>query len=437
MLCTAAAVIGTATAPPASAFSTLGSSSNCQPAAGLSLAIGEPPQPGSVDANGDLILYCRTPATNSRDGAYTQGANTDGTVNYVGACSVDIPYEQAQVLSETFRESSSLSQVGLVDVSPIAFWTGTIGATIVARPDYFLYGSVIGDASNSEDVLGADWASASAYGPAPPGARLGSGLADGGMITAGLANEIVSVQISTDLPGSWYTTASGAHLCQGPELIATFTLQQDSSNPPSETSEVVPTWAPPTEQEALDSLGAAAGQVQTSAPDDYVVFAPTCFWVSPQPVSPPFDAKVENVLGPPDSNGESIVYSYYLDVAPSSTVHWSFGDGTGEDMPASGSGPGSCVSHYYKQVSGEGNVPAVGATVSASQDVVVTAFVGWVDAEGSAHYRCVTTDGGLADTDQGTEAAAVTSCSTTYADALMDTPLPPKPVYQVRAIPVA
>lgn len=409
----------------------------CAPAAGLRLAIGEPPQPGGVDANGDLILYCRTPATNSRDGEYTQGANTDGTVNYVGACSVDIPSEEAQVLSETFRESSSLSQVRLVDVSPIAFWTGTVGATIVARPDYFLWGSEIGDGSNSEDVLGANWAAASAYGPVPPGAQLGTGLADGGMITAGLSDEIVTVQISTDLPGSWYTAPDGAHLCQGPELIATFTLQQDSSSPPSETSQVVSSLAPPTEQEALDSLGVVAGAVQTSAPADYVVFAPTCFWVSPQPAGPPFGVKVENLLGPPDAEGESLVYSYYLDVTPSATVHWSFGDGTGEDVAASSSGPGSCVTHYYKQVSGEGSVPAAGATVSASQDVVVTAYVGWVDEDGSAQYHCVTPGGGLDGADQGSEAAAVADCSTTYVAALVDTPLPPKPVYQVRAIPVA
>jgi hypothetical protein len=434
--CAVIVLIVTSATPIELAYGDPGQSASCTPAASLNLTIGEPPQPGSLDANGNLDLYCRTPASNSRDGVYTEGTNTDSTVNYVGECNVNINYEVAQVLSEPSYESGWEGGPEMVEVFPIAFWTGTLDATIVAQPDYFLWGSEIGDATDTGDVLGANWTAASAYGPAPPFGQLGAGLADGGMITSGLEDQIVTVSISTDQPGSWYTTAGGLHLCKGPEVFASFTIRQDVSTPPSETSEVVPSWAPPTDASALDSLGVAAGQVQTSAPDDYVVFAPTCFWINPQPESPPYNARVTNVLGPPDENGESIVYSYYLDVAPSATVHWSFGDGTTEDVPAASSGPGNCVTHYYKQISGEGSVPAAGVTVSASQDVVVTAFVGWVDNTGT-YFECVTRDGGLDGVNEGSQAAAEAGCSTTYPDALVDTALPPKPIYQVRSIPVA
>jgi len=69
--------------------------------------------------------------------------------------------------------------------------------------------------------------------------------------------------------------------------------------------------------------------------------------------------------------------------------------------------------------------------------VVVTAFVGWIDYQGKTHYECVLPGGTLGGTDLGTQAQAETSCGLTYPGALVDTPLPAKPVYQVRAIPVA
>jgi hypothetical protein len=43
----------------------------------------------------------------------------------------------------------------------------------------------------------------------------------------------------------------------------------------------------------------------------------------------------------------------------------------------------------------------------------------------------------VAGVNQETQAQATAACGATYADALVDTALPPKPVYQVRAIPVA
>ena len=75
--------------------------------------------------------------------------------------------------------------------------------------------------------------------------------------------------------------------------------------------------------------------------------------------------------------------------------------------------------------------------VTAEQDVSVTAFVGWVGGNGSASYECVLPGGGLGGTILTTQAQAENSCSQAFADALVDTPLPPKPVYQIRAIPVA
>ena len=398
--------------------------------------MGQAAQPGSADASGQLILYCRGAATNSRDGIYTQGSNQTVTSNYTytGACSVDIAGEGTQV-------QGTLSPVGgfspgpaLLSVAPIAFWTGTSGAVIRYQPAHFL----AGDPSDLQDQLNAGWPGSSPYGPPPPTSQLGSGLASGELVTAGLKNEYVTVSITTVKPGGWVTGASGTHLCSGPTLTASFQMVQDTSAPPNAVPPLQPTWVPPTVQEALARVHLAAGSIQTTAPNNYVVFAPTCFWIAPPPQGPDIPPLVENVMGPPDPEGESIVYSYYLVVAPSYMVHWSFGDGTTADVPAASSGAGNCVTHYYKQISGEGSVPAAGATVTASQDVTVIAFVGWVDQTGTANYRCVTPGGGLGGTVLVTQADASAACALpAYSRALADVPLPPKPVYQVRAIPVA
>jgi hypothetical protein len=188
----------------------------------------------------------------------------------------------------------------------------------------------------------------------------------------------------------------------------------------------------------MASAGVTAGVVQTDAPDNYVVFAPTNFLISPQPQGPGVPPTVMNVMGDPDAEGESIVFTYYLDVAPSNRINWDFGDGTTGTSQVESSGPDEAgVTHYYKQISGEGSVPAAGPTVTATQDVTVTAFVAWVDWNGDAYYGCVTPGGGLKGVFQYTQAQAVAACSTTYANALVDGALPPKPVYQVRTIPVA
>ena len=419
-----------------------GSSFNCASAAGLSLAVGELPQTGpagSVDATGNLTLYCRGAGTNSRDGTYTAGTNTAEYAPPIAGqgCSVNIGYENAQVLGQSSQESEY--QPGAVTVFPFAFWTGTMDAVIVPASSSFgdFWGSLT---DTAPAVLGVNWAAASRYGPAAPGAQPNSGLATGGLVTSGLENETLEVSLKTVSgdAGKWEQTSSGEWLCDGPRLSLTVRPVTDTDTPPSETPPAEPSWAPPTVQQAMASSGVIAGQIQTSAPDNYVVFAPTTFWISPQPGGPDVPPTVMNVMGDPDADGESIVFTYYLDVAPSDTINWNFGDGTTGTSQAESSGPGEAgVTHYYKQISGEGSVPAAGPTVTATQDVTVTAFVAWVADDGNAHYGCVTPTGGIGEVNQYTQATAVAACSTTYANALVDTALPPKPVYQVRAIPVA
>ena len=429
-------------APTAVAFGVTGAKSTCSPAAGLNLAIGEPPQPGpagSVDGTGNLTLYCRGAGTNSRDGTYTAGTNAAEYAPPIAgqSCGVNIGYENAQVLGQSSQESED--QPGAVTVFPFAFWTGTINADIVPASSSFgdFWGSLT---DTAPAVLGVNWAAASRYGPAAPGAQPNSGLATGGLVTSGLENETLEVSLKTVSgdAGKWEQTSSGEWLCDGPRLSLTVRPVTDTDTPPSETPPAEPSWAPPTVQQAMASSGVIAGQIQTSAPDNYVVFAPTTFWISPQPGGPDVPPTVMNVMGDPDADGESIVFTYYLDVAPSDTINWNFGDGTTGTSQAESSGPGEAgVTHYYKQISGEGSVPAAGPTVTAAQDVTVTAFVAWVDGIGGTYYECVTSDGGVNGVNQKTQAQAVAACSTIYASALVNAALPAKPVYQVRAIPVS
>ena len=179
-------------------------------------------------------------------------------------------------------------------------------------------------------------------------------------------------------------------------------------------------------QEALDSDGITAGTVTTTAPDNYIVFAPTCFQITPPP-------RTEALPQGGERHGQSRRRGQVdrLLVLPrrGSVRHGplELGDKTTEDVPAFSSGPPNCVTHYYKQISGNGNVPTGGPTVTANQDVVVTAFVGWIDENGAANYECVTQSGGLDGVNQQTQAQAMVACSTTYANALVDTKLPPSP----------
>ena len=420
------------------AFDSTGTGGTCSPSTGLNLASGKPPQPGppgSVAADGSLTLYCRTTGTNSRDGIYTPGSNPPppkaGT-----PCSVDISYEGAQVLGQSYLESEY--QPGAVTVYPFAFWTGTINADIVPSSDSA--GDFWGGVTDTAAVLGVNWAAASQYGPAPPGAQPDSGLATGGLVMSGLENQTLVASVTTEPggDGEWEKGSGGEWLCDGPRLSLTVVPEPDVATPPSETPPVESTWALLTVQQAMAAAGVTAGQVQTSAPDDYVVFAPTTFWITPQPRGPDVPPVVTNIMGLPDANGESIVYSYYLAVEPSDTINWTFGDGTTGTSQAGSSGPGEPgITHYYKQISGEGNLPAAGSTVTATQDVTVTAFVGWVDGTNTAYYECVTPDGGVDGINQETQAQAVAACSITYPDALVDAALPAKPVYQVRTVPVA
>lgn len=431
-----------AVAPTAVAFGVTGAQSNCAPAAGLNLAIGEPPQPGpagSVDGTGNLTLYCRGAATNSRDGTYTAGINSaKGAPPIAGqSCSVNIGYESAQVLGQSYQESEY--QPGAVTVYPFAFWTGTIDADIVPASGSFgdFWGSLTDTAPAG---LGVDWAAASRYGPAAPSAQPNSGLATGGLVMSGLENETLEVSLRTVSgdAGKWEQTSSGEWLCDEPRLSLTVRPVTDTDTPPSSTPPAESAWTLPTLEQAMASTGVTAGQVQTGAPDNYMVFAPTTFWISPQPQGPDLPPTVMNVMGDPDADGESIVFTYYLDVTPSDTINWNFGDGTTGTSQADSSGPGEVgVTHYYKQISGERSVPAAGPTVTATQDVTVTAFVAWVAEDGNAYYGCVTPAGGIGPVNPYTQATAVAACSTTYAQALVDTALPPKPVYQVRAIPVS
>ena len=80
-------------------------------------------------------------------------------------------------------------------------------------------------------------------------------------------------------------------------------------------------------------------------------------------------------------------------------------------------------------------MPAAGPTITASQDVVVTAFVYWYGGDGSTNYVCVNLGGGFGDT-YPSQAEAQANCQIVYPDAIDDGSLPPKPIYQVRSIPV-
>jgi hypothetical protein len=218
------------------AYSGNGEGANCAPAAGLNLAVGEPPQPGpagSVAADGSLALYCRGVGTNSRAGTYTAGVNTDEvTAPTAGQiCSVNISYENAQVLGQPFQESEY--EPGAVTVFPLAFWTGTIDAGIVPASGSFgdFWGSVTDTAPAR---LGVDWAAASRYGPAPPSAQPGSGLATGGLIMSGLENETLQVSVTTvpGDPGKWEQGANGEWLCDGPRVSLTVRPVADEDSPP-------------------------------------------------------------------------------------------------------------------------------------------------------------------------------------------------------------
>jgi len=396
------------------------SSSECQTAAGLTIL---QPSSGSLTAAGDLTLYCPGTGTDGRNGETGQG--TPATVQS-GACTVDTGWEEAQLIGRS-TEITPAGGAGRLEAFPIASWSGTTGGEFATDTNTFYSGS------DSTTVAGGNWnAALSPYPPAPPSYLIGKGLANGLYVFSGIDDDVVDVKVTSDpaTPGTWENG-----LCHDPGVLTVSATTVPAQNPGPGAPPAAPFSVPATEAQALAQLSVNAGKVETDAPDNYVVFAPTCFWVAPQPEGADVAPTIDDLMDAPDAQGVSIVYSFYLSVAPSDSVHWSFGDGTSEDVPALSSG--SCVTHYYTQISGEGSIPAAGATVTAEQDVSVTAFVGWVGGNGSASYECVLPGGGLGGTVLTTQAQAESGCSQTLADALVDTPLPPKPVYQIRAIPVA
>jgi hypothetical protein len=389
------------------------------------------PSSQTLSAQSQLNLYCPGTGTDGRNGQPSQG--NLATVTPTGECTIDTGWEYAQVIGEPSTSDisgASGSGVGGLETFPIAFWSGTTDAVFFStQTDTFYSGS------DTTPVPGGNWTTdLSPYPEAPPAYQLGGGLANGLYVFSGINNDVAEVSLTSDstTPGTWVDG-----LCHDPGIVK-ISVRTVSPLPPdaAPTPPSPPFSVPGNAAQADALLPASAGQVETDAPDNYVVFAPTEFWISPQPSdSDDSPVTVIDVMGAPDSDGISVVYSFYLQVAPSDDVYWDFGDGV--TVPILAATSGTPFDYYYKQISGEGEIPATGAVVTAFQDVVVTAFVGWIDYQGKTHYECVLPGGTLGGTDLGTQAQAETSCGLTYPGALVDTPLPAKPVYQVRAIPVA
>jgi hypothetical protein len=405
-----------------------GSGTQCATAPNLTIL---QPSSQTLSAQSQLNLYCPGTGTDGRNGQASQGNPAAATPT--GECTIDTGWEYAQVIGEPSTSDisgASGSGVGGLETFPIAFWSGTTDAAFVsAEADTFYSGS------DTTPVPGGNWTTdLSPYPEAPPAYQLGAGLANGLYVFSGINNDVTEVSLTSDstTPGTWVDG-----LCHDPGIVK-ISVRAVSPPPPdaAPTPPTPPFSVPGNAAQADALLPASAGRVETDAPDNYVVFAPTEFWISPQPSdSDDSPATVIDVMGAPDSDGISVVYSFFLQVAPSDDVYWDFGDGV--TVPILASTSGTSFDYYYKQISGEGEIPATGAVVTAFQDVVVTAFVGWIDYQGKTHYECVLPGGTLGGTDLATQAQAETSCGLTYPGALVDTPLPAKPVYQVRAIPVA
>ncbi len=399
-----------------------GGSSTCTTTAGLNVLQYGAPQGGGIDADGSLTVYCPGTAVDSGNGKYTRGFNSGGagTIADGTACSVDIAWEPVHWLGQI---RVTLPEEGAAWAVPMQFWAGSVGAT-------FSSATLV----DGTDVAPGPASSPAAWGPPPAGDHLGGGLGEGLVYYVPSGGETAYAAVSTLSPGTW-TGAPATPLCRGPELAVGITwVVDDTHGGGSNIPPPPPVWGSPTEQEVLAMAGATPGQIESDASADYVTFAPNCFWIGPAPAGPgDLPTDIVSVMGAPDSNGVSIVYSYYLQAAPSADVHWNFGDGVEQDVDAGTSG--SCVSHVYKQISGVGSVPAAGPTITASQDVVVTAFVYWYGGDGSTNYVCVNLGGGFGDT-YPSQAEAQANCQIVYPDAIDDGSLPPKPIYQVRSIPV-
>jgi hypothetical protein len=378
----------------------------------------------------------------------------------VGRCSISVSGETAQVFNKpSIAYTSGIGPQSFL-VYPVAFWSGSTGATFSLSQSLTIQGSP----SDVADEGGADWASYPGYGPRPPSDGLGTGMATALLVTSGLTNQVVTVTITTTSPGHWAKDSSGGYICSKPHLSVSFqTLADDAPPPGNPTPPANVNWSQTTDQTAVAKAMSDLSQIQSdinSQTGNFVDQAPACFWLPS-----PFEATVphiEYLMGLPDAEGNSIVYSFYLQVVArgavqpdgsfdyaAATIDWYFGDGTSVASPVEASGPGGCVSHTYTQVDGTGaavvntcaqpdttpGVPPDGATIIACENLDVLAFVGWEDQNNDPHFQCVEPGTGLGAV-QPSQAAAMHNCQIPIPAPLADTPFQ-RPVYQIRPIPVA
>jgi hypothetical protein len=419
------------------------------------LTIGSPTED---DASGQLTVYCRMSGTNSRNGKYEAGSTSAPAP--AGPCRISVSGETAQVFNTPSVAYTSGNGPQSFLVYPIAFWSGTTGATFTLTQSLTIQGTP----SDAVDEGGANWASYPGYGPSPPSDTLGTGMATALLITSGLTNQVVTVSIVTTSPGRWEKDRNGGYICSKPQLSVSFQTLTDSSLPPGNpTPPTNVNWSETKDQTAVAKALSDVSQIQSdinAQTGNFVDQAPACFWLPT-----PFEAtvpEIEYLMSLPDAEGNSIVYSFYLQVVArgavqpdgsfdyaASDIDWHFGDGTSITSPVIGSGPGSCVSHTYTEVDGTAppvtntctqpdatsGVPPDGATIVACEDLNVVAFVGWEDQNNNPHFQCVEPGTGLGAV-QPSQAAAMHNCQIPIPIPLADTPFQ-RPVYQIRPIPVA
>ncbi len=435
------------------AFGGTGPSNGCTSATRLTIGTAT-----EDDASGQLTVYCRMTGTNSRDGRYQTGSAAP--VALVGPCRISVSGETAQVFNKPSISYTSGSGPQSLLVYPVAFWSGTTGATFSVNQSLTIQGTP----SDTSNEGSADWASYPGYGPSPPPDSLGTGMATALLVTSGLTNQVVTASLVTTSPGHWQKNKSGGYVCSKPHLSVSFRTVTDGTPPPgSPTPPTNINWAKTKDQTAVAKAISEVSHIQSdinAQTGNFVDQAPACFWLPT-----PFEATVpdiEYLMGLPDAEGNSIVYSFYLQVVArgavqpdgafdysAADIEWHFGDGTSIASPVDGSGAGSCVSHTYTQVDGTapsvGNtcaqpdttpgVPPDGATIIACEDLSVIAFVGWEDQNNGPHFQCVQPGIGLGAL-QPSQAAAMHNCQIPVPTPLIDIPFQ-RPVYQIRPIPVA
>ncbi len=372
-----------------------------------------------LTAQAQVQLDCTTTAKGVRAGRYSGGTPSPGTTIKNGTpCGVSTE-DVAQVWNQGAAQvSGGTTGPGAIDVLPVAFWTGTENARFASG---LASGSDLWSASDRQAVI--DWNGPSEYSPpapGPPSGAVGDGMANGWIIMSSTLGMVVTVYVTSSSDGTW---DSRTGLCNGPTLGTSWqttiagTVGGGTNIPPIGTG-----WSATTALQALALVNLAPGKVDSNIEHpggNAVVFAPDTFWVdSPTPVGEVVPPKVEDIVGMPNADGISVVYTLYLQVEPSNTLYFDFGDGTSttlQDIRVCS--PDCTVNHEYKQVDGTSTpvttpppydetcgvvddhtgVPATGATVVACQDVTVTAFVAWYDSNGD-NYECISEHGGLGPT---------------------------------------